>query len=296
MLTSRRSHRTCDGVTRRSFLRVGALGVGGLTLPGLLRYQAQRGSERPQFGQKKAVILVWLAGGPSHIDMYDLKPDAPAEFRGEFKPIATNVPGIADRRAPAAAGADHGQAGRRPLGVPHQRRPRHGLAVDAHRLPADDRGQRQHLPGVRLGRRAAARGRTSRACRPTSTCRGVLGLGKAAYLGRVVQPVRARQRPERRRLPGPQPEAARPRERRPAGPPPRAARRSSTRSAATSTRKGDLDGLDTFYRDALEMVTSDKAQQGVRHQQGRPASSATGTAATTWARAACWPGGWSRRA
>src|SRR5947209_12415165 len=76
--------------SRRSFLKVGALGLGGLTLPGLLRARAAQspGSTR------KSVILIWQAGGPSHIDMYDLKPNAPAEVRGEFKPISTNVPGI----------------------------------------------------------------------------------------------------------------------------------------------------------------------------------------------------------
>src|SRR5438094_2786597 len=76
--------------TRRSFLRVGALALGGLTLPGLLRLRANQspGSAR------KSVILIWQAGGPSHIDMYDLKPNASAEVRGEFKPISTNVTGI----------------------------------------------------------------------------------------------------------------------------------------------------------------------------------------------------------
>src|SRR5947199_2383548 len=85
-----RADRSCDGVSRRSFLKVGALAVGGLTLPQLLRARA----ERPSLADRKSVILIWLAGGPSHIDMYDLKPDAPAEVRGEFKPIDTNVPGI----------------------------------------------------------------------------------------------------------------------------------------------------------------------------------------------------------
>lgn len=82
---------TCDGVSRRGFLRVGALALGGLSLANWAQ-QKSLGAEgqRP----KKAVIQVWLAGGPSHIDMYDLKPGAPLEYRGEFRPIPTNVSGI----------------------------------------------------------------------------------------------------------------------------------------------------------------------------------------------------------
>jgi hypothetical protein len=82
----------CDGVSRRDFLRIGALSVGGLSLADLLRLRAQ-GAVRSEAAHK-AVIMVYLPGGPSHIDMYDLKPDAPAEYRGEFRPIRTNVPGI----------------------------------------------------------------------------------------------------------------------------------------------------------------------------------------------------------
>src|SRR5205809_6545565 len=79
-------------LNRRSMLKVGALGLGGLTLPGLLAARARAG-QLPTTN-RKSIILVWLAGGPSHIDMYDLKPNAPAEVRGEFKPINTNVPGV----------------------------------------------------------------------------------------------------------------------------------------------------------------------------------------------------------
>jgi hypothetical protein len=82
--------RLCDGVCRRDFLRAGALGLGGLTLADLLRLRAQAGASP----SPRAVIMVCLAGGPSHIDMYDLKPNAPADFRGEFRPIKTNVPGF----------------------------------------------------------------------------------------------------------------------------------------------------------------------------------------------------------
>ena len=84
------ARRYCDRMNRRDFLRVGALGLGGLTLPDILRLRAQAGTQ----SSPRAVIMVCLAGGPSHLDMYDLKPDAPADYRGEFKPIKTNVPGF----------------------------------------------------------------------------------------------------------------------------------------------------------------------------------------------------------
>jgi len=86
-----KSQQFCDGVSRRNFLRIGALGA-GVTLADMLRVQAAQTGEAKQTRPKSA-IMIYLPGGPSHMDMYDLKPDAPAEFRGEFNPIATNVPG-----------------------------------------------------------------------------------------------------------------------------------------------------------------------------------------------------------
>src|SRR5438045_6455320 len=80
----------CDGVSRRNFLKIGALGLGGLALPQLLRAEAQNGIRKSQ----KSVIMVYLPGGPPHQDMYDIKTDAPSEIRGEFRPIDTNVAGI----------------------------------------------------------------------------------------------------------------------------------------------------------------------------------------------------------
>ncbi len=81
----------CDGVRRRDFLRLGLLGATGLSLPGYLRL-AEAGEVAR--GRATSAIFVNLGGGPSHMDTFDLKPDAPAEFRGEFKPIATNVAGV----------------------------------------------------------------------------------------------------------------------------------------------------------------------------------------------------------
>src|SRR5262245_6565357 len=94
MLTigGRSSGKFCDGISRRGFLRVGALAVGGLSLAALLRLKAH-GAVNPG-SPNKAIIMVYLNGGPSHIDLYDMKPDAPVEYRGEFRPIRTNVPGF----------------------------------------------------------------------------------------------------------------------------------------------------------------------------------------------------------
>ena len=83
-------HRFCDGISRRNFLKIGALGLGGLALPQLLQAEAQSGIRKSH----KAIIMIYLPGGPPHQDMFDLKLDAPSEIRGEFKPIKTNVPGI----------------------------------------------------------------------------------------------------------------------------------------------------------------------------------------------------------
>jgi Protein of unknown function (DUF1501) len=79
-------------LTRRDILRVGSLTLGGLTLGDVLRLRAQ--SVAPAVPKQKSVIMIHLSGGPSHLDMYDMKPGAPSEYRGEFRPIQTNVPGM----------------------------------------------------------------------------------------------------------------------------------------------------------------------------------------------------------
>lgn len=94
-----KSPKFCDGVSRRNFLSIGAFGA-GLTLTDMLRLQAATRNDGATTGElkptprQKSAIMIYLPGGPSHMDMYDLKPEAPAEFRGEFKPIQTNVPGV----------------------------------------------------------------------------------------------------------------------------------------------------------------------------------------------------------
>lgn len=85
----------CDGITRRNFLQIGAFGA-GLTLAEMLRAKsfAAPATRAAPTTSPKSAIMIYLPGGPSHMDMYDLKPDAPKEFRGEFNPIKTNVDGV----------------------------------------------------------------------------------------------------------------------------------------------------------------------------------------------------------
>jgi hypothetical protein len=88
--SDRRGSRLCDGLNRRNFLKIGGLVMGGITLPQLLAAEAKAGIGRSH----KAIINVFLPGGPPHQDMWDIKVDAPQEIRGEFEPIKTSVAGI----------------------------------------------------------------------------------------------------------------------------------------------------------------------------------------------------------
>jgi hypothetical protein len=250
-----RGQRTCDGINRRSFLRVGSLAVGGLTLPGLLRLRAE-GVAR---SSRRAVIQIWQAGGPSHIDMYDLKPNAPTEVRGEFKPIATSVTGIRigehlprqaaimDRlailRSAYHTNAGHGMGsqwmltGYQPtIEVNDNIYPSCGSVAAKLRGPNDP-----GLPAyVNLPR--------------------LLSLGKAAYLGASYNPFAPDDDPNRAefqvrnlKLPGRVPAS-------------RLERRRELLQDLDKIRRdvdtrGDIVGLDTFYRDGLEMVTNTKAQR-----------------------------------
>ncbi len=85
--------RTCEGISRRALLQIGALGLGGLALPDLLRLRAADSAAGKPTADT-AVILIWCDGGPSQFETYDPKPDAPAEYRGPYKAISTKVPGV----------------------------------------------------------------------------------------------------------------------------------------------------------------------------------------------------------
>lgn len=249
--------RTCDGISRRGFMRVGGLAFGGLSLAGWSQARAAglASGDRPH----KAVIQIWLAGGPSHIDMYDLKPQAPAEYRGEFRPIPTNVPGIqisehlprqaqvmdklAIVRSVYHTNAGHGMGsqwmltGWQPtIEVNNNIFPACGSVVSRMRGANDP-----DLPAyVNLPRS--------------------LGLGKAAYLGASHNPFSPEDDPNRDgfqvrnlRLPG----------RVDTG---RLDNRRDLLAKLDNIRRdldtaGDLSELDKFYSQGLEMVTNDKAMR-----------------------------------
>src|SRR5438132_5337574 len=90
--------RTCEGWSRRELMRIGGAGLLGLNLPEFLSWKASAAakveSKGKAFGAAKSVIMLFLQGGPSHIDIWDPKPNAPSNVRGDFKPIKTKVPGI----------------------------------------------------------------------------------------------------------------------------------------------------------------------------------------------------------
>src|SRR5579871_4830457 len=248
---------TCDGISRRSFLKVGSLAIGGLTLPGLLRLRAAdpATSGRP----RRSVILIWQAGGPSHLDTYDLKPAAPTEVRGEFKPIATNVPGI--------------QIGEH---LPRQARVMDKLAIlrSAHHTNAGHGMAAQWMltgyqPTIEVNDNiypscgsvvARMRGPNEPGLPAYVNLPRVLSLGKAAYLGASYNPFAPDNDPNSSgfqvrnlRLPG-RVDAARLNHR-------RQLLQDLDRIRRDIDTRGDMLGLDSFYRDGMEMVTNTKAHK-----------------------------------
>ena len=91
----------CEGFARRDFLKIGAGGLFGLSLPQLLEMEARASqNDRSPTGRAKSVIMVWLAGGPATIDMWDLRPNAPDGIRGEFGTIPTRLSSMASANLP----------------------------------------------------------------------------------------------------------------------------------------------------------------------------------------------------
>jgi len=248
----------CDQLPRRNFLQIGGLALGGLTLADLLRYEAQaKANDWPS--KKKAVILLYLAGGPSHIDMYDLKPDAPAEIRGEFKPIKTNV-----------AGFDVGEH------LPLHTTAMHQMSVVRsayHTNAGHGMGSQWMLTGwqptIEVNDNifpstgsivAKMKGPNEPGLPAYVTLPNRTPFSKAAYLGAECNPFTPDSDPNQDgfqvrnlKLPGRVSQE-------------RLDRRRNLLGQLDQVRrdidiKGDIVGIDKFYRDAMEMVTSDTAQK-----------------------------------
>jgi hypothetical protein len=243
-----RGGKTCD-VARRNFLKIGSLCVGGLTLADLLRLQANGAPAKR--ASSKAVIMVWLEGGPSHIDIYDLKPNAPAEIRGEFKPIATCVPGmeicellplqakIADQlaiiRNMTFQNNDHRPPEELLTGFHNGGRPALGSVVS--RVQADADASRLLPPYVQLESLHDPADR----------------LSFPAYLGAAHKPFVPSKSLKTLEL-SPQVSAERLRDRR------ELLRTFDTLNRELDTGPGNIAGLDAFTAQALEMIGSSKAR------------------------------------
>ncbi|MEZ5943655.1 MAG: DUF1501 domain-containing protein [Planctomycetaceae bacterium] len=246
------SSRTCDGLHRRGFLRLGSLAFGGLSLAGMLANQSLAAGP----ANRKAVIQIWLAGGPSHIDMYDLKPSAPAEYRGEFRPIPTNVDGIQI--------SEH---------LPHQAKVMDKLAIVRsayHTNAGHGMGSQWMLTGwqptIEVNNNifpacgsvvARLKGANDDALPAYVNLPNMLGLGKSAYLGASFNPFAPQSDPNsdgfqvrNLKLPG-------------RVDPTRLENRRSLMARVDTIRrdldtKSDMQELDKFYAQGLDMVTNDK--------------------------------------
>jgi uncharacterized protein (DUF1501 family) len=251
------STRACDGVSRRNFLRVGGLAVGGLTLPALLRSRAAAREANGRTPARKSVITIFQAGGPSHIDTYDLKPSAPPEYRGEFKPIATAVPGveICEHLPLQAAEFDK-------ISV---------VRSASHTNPGHGMGSQWMItgwqPNIEINDNlypaagsvvARLKGTNEPGMPAYVNLPSMYGFGKAAYLGASYNPFSPEHDPNSEhyqvrnlkqswRVDGARLDARR-----------QLLAQVDTLRRDVDTR-GDLEGLDQFYRDAFQMITSEKA-------------------------------------
>ena len=282
----------CDGLTRRDFLHAGSLSALGLTLPGFLAAQGRR---RRQGHATSTASCSFLVGGPSQIDTWDPKPNAPAEVRGPFKPIDTNVPGmqISEIFPKMAQHADK-------FSLIRSRLP-HGHGGPRHRPPDDaDR------PAVHRRHRASAR-----------RLRARLSQGPARR-GAGPRAAAAADRPHRRQ-PAARPDApatsasstirssSTPTRPTRTSRCPTCCRRTTSRPSAPSRRQKMRDAVDGAlaafekqrpgqaarrqFQPGLSPDVQPAGARGVRPGQGAGRRCATATAGRASARAACWPGG-----
>jgi uncharacterized protein (DUF1501 family) len=255
------SSRNCEGVSRRALLKIGALGVGSLTLPDLLRLRAQAQGEG-RAASDTAVILLWMDGGPSQFETYDPKPDAPIEYRGPFQPIRTNVPGIqfcellprqaqiADKiavvRSLTHRESGHGSAVKNlNTGYPHPANTNEGTFL----YPAVG-------AVVAKSREEERRGLPHYVCVPTANIFKT-DVGGGAYLGSAYDPFAANPADGASALTPPADlSLTRLRNR-------QALLASVDRLRRDADASGMMDGMDTFSRQAFEMVTGRAAREAL---------------------------------
>lgn len=257
MLTifQRNTSRYCDGLSRRSLLKVGALGIAGLGLADLFRMEALAGVPA---SSRKSLINIYLGGGPSHTDMFDLKPQAPSEFRGEFSPIKTNVAGmeICELMPRLAKMADQFAVVRSIIGTYDEHSPIHTLTgFDGKDLKAV--GGRPPLGSV-VAKLQGASGTS--AAPPFVSLMGEISPG---FIGPVYQPFKpdgqGRANLQLTRI---------------------SAERLKDRSTLLSDldamkrdidSSGQMDALDSFQRRAVEVVTSGRLAEALDLEKEAPA-------------------------
>ena len=167
----------CDGIKRRDFLRAGVVGSGLMSGLGLNLASYLRMAQAGELGAAKATraIYIRLGGGPTHMDTFDLKPDAPSEYRGEFKPISTNVAGHPNQRAPAQARPVRRQVHAAARRQPHAGRARIGHQVHEHGQPA--------APLVGISRASAPW--SARNCRTADDLPPFVAIPNTPQIGRI---------------------------------------------------------------------------------------------------------------
>jgi hypothetical protein len=244
-------------MSRRAMLRVGSLALGGLTLAELIQRRAEAAT--PVRAEDTAVIQVFMGGGPSHIDLWDLKPDAPAEIRGEFRPIATPVPGIhlSEHLPHLAHAAQHLAIVRSVAHKTAGHLPASHWMMTGYEPPPSTTSNVNPSIGALV---AKTRGPNDSGMPAYVSIPRRQLLGAAAYLGPACNPFTTESDPNARdfsvrnlNLP-PDISAARLEDR-------RGLLAELDRLRADADRRGELAGIDKFSREALDIVTGSRAQQ-----------------------------------
>jgi Protein of unknown function (DUF1501) len=245
------AQRYCDGLSRRSFLRLGGLAMGGLSLPALLQAETPGHAAAVRRSSHKSVIMIYLSGGLSHLDTFDLKREAPESIRGEFRPIATRVPGVQiSEMLPRIAGLmDKVAVIRSIVGLPNQHSSFANLT--GYSMSQSEREGKPNFGSVI----ARARGPVDPVVPPFIDLFPVMlfqpfNSPSSGFLGHAYSPARM----EGNDLALLQPPAD--------VPPPRFDRRRAMLAQFDQLRRrldnADFSGIDDVYRRAFDVLTSDK--------------------------------------